>query len=224
MSLPPRLIRASARLATSHKPAFVYAPGLSLPGGDERLVCVWDGEPDGFTSIPAGNAVGDDVPVEHVSLERFTSELDGLADGEGWSSLDAPVRRVAGFAYGVMLSDRSGAGTKARGAVSLFPWRLTDVSRTSLAAEAPEVTNELSSCTDGWQRAHLLDAALHRAYVAWFAAHQRYWPGRERRYAWVSHFELPETVADYERGIWDTSGALGQAELYAGFVDRVLAE
>lgn len=217
MSLPPRLIRASARLATAHKPAFVFAPGLSLPGGDERLVCVWDDEPADLT------AVGD-VPVEHMTLEKFTTDLDRIENGDGWTGLNGPIRRVADFAYGVMLSDRSGAGTRARGAVSLFPWRLTDASRAALAAEAPGVTNELSSCTDGWQRAHLLDAALHRAYVAWFATHQRFWPGRERRYAWVSHFELPETVADFERGIWDTSGALGQAELYASFVGRVLAE
>lgn len=221
MSLPPHIIRASAKLMSAHRGekglSFVYSPGLSLPGGEAELVAVWDRE-----ELPED--VPGDVPVRHLRESDFTGAVDALDDGEGWRELDAPVKLVAGFAYGVMLSDRSGAGTKTRGRVSVFPYLLTDRTEAALSAEASSVAAELAECADGWDRAHLLDAALHRAYVAWFASHQRFWPGRKRRYDWVRHFGLSEAIADLEHGIWDASGPAGQAELYAGFVDKILAD
>ncbi|GIG64033.1 hypothetical protein [Phytomonospora endophytica] len=221
MSLPPHIIRASAALISAHRGekglSFVYSPGLSLAGGEAELVAVWDRE-----ELPS--RTGGDVPVGHLRESDFAAAVDALEDGEGWRELDAPVKLVAGFAYGVMLSDRSGVGTKTRGRVSVFPYLLTDRSEAALSAEAGSVAAELAECADGWARAHLLDEALHRAYVAWFASHQRFWPGRTRRYEWVRHFGLSEDVADLEHGIWNTSGAAGQAELYAGFVDKILAD
>ena len=221
MSLPPHIIRASAKLVTTYRGepglAFVYAPGLSLPGGDAELVAVWDRD-----DTPEPAVLGD-VPVRHLPVAEFHAALAALAEGEGWRPLNAPISLVAGFAYGVMLSDRTGAGTKARGEVSVFPDVLTDTTAASLAAEASHVTAEIAACTDGWARAHLLDEALHRAYVAWFAAHQRYWPGRQRRYEWLRHFGLSEAVAELEGGIWSGDGPNHQAELYAGFVDKILA-
>ncbi|MEV0651129.1 hypothetical protein AB0I28_38335 [Phytomonospora sp. NPDC050363] len=222
MSLPPHIIRASAKLISAHRGeaglSFVYAPGLSLPGGDAELVAVWDRD-----ELPTPPAVGD-VPINYLRESDFAAAVDALEEGDGWRGLDSPVKTVAGFAYGVMLSDRSGAGTKARGRVSVFPYLLTDRTEAALSAEAAAVAAELAECTDGWARAHLLDEALHRAYVAWFASHQRYWPGRTRRYEWVEHFGLSAEVAELEHGIWNTSGAAGQAELYAGFVEKILSD
>lgn len=223
MSLPPHIIRASAKLVTTYRGeeglSFVYAPGLSLPGGDAELVAVWDRQDD----LPAPFEAGD-VPVRHLRQADFLAAVDALESGDGWRPLGAPISLVAGFAYGVMLSDRTGAGTKARGEVSVFPDVLTDRTNAALAAEAATVTTDIAACTDGWARAHLLDEALHRAYVAWFASHQRYWPGRQRRYDWVRHFGLSEAVAELENGIWRGAGPEEQSALYAGFVDKILAD
>lgn len=200
------------------KLAFAYAHGplLSGFGTDDEigLVCVWDRD-----------TVPEDAPprAEHVTQHDFNAALAAVGEGRVWPLTPAsPLTGIAGFAYGVLLSDEEGAGTAARGAVSEFPQALAVATGQRLAFDVGTVSAALSEESDRWIRAELLTEALHHAYVAWFAAHERYFPGVRRRGEYARHFGLDLSVLELEDEVWRAdSGALA-ADRYRAMAERIL--
>ena len=198
--------------------AFAYAHGplLSGFGGDDELglVCVWDHE-----TVPAGAPPG----ARHLTQHEFNAAVAAVSDGKVWQpDHRVALTDVAGFAYGVLLSDEDGAGTVARGIVSEFPTALAVGSGQRLAVEVGRVGRELAAQPDPWLRADILSTALYHAYVAWFAAHERYFPGIRRRAEYARVFEFDPAVLDCEEALWRADAPEEVAGGYRAMAERIL--
>lgn len=224
MSLPVPVLDLASDVvpdAEDHgKLAFAYAHGplLSGFGGDDELglVCVWDHE-----TVPEGAP----ARASHVTQREFDAAVAAVAGGRVWpASAKTPLTEVAAFAYGVLLSDEDGAGTAARGMVGEFPTALATSSGQKLAVEVGRVGQELAEEPDRWLRADMLSTALYHAYVAWFAAHERYFPGVRRRAEYARHFGFDPAVLDVEEALWRADKPGETAERYRALVEMVLNE
>lgn len=200
--------------------AFAYAHGAALAGfGDDNelgMVCVWDQEhvPD---PAPAG--------ARHLTQRDFDDLLEQLNIADDFSDPSAlRLDEVAEFAYGVLLSDEDGAGAAARGRVWDFPANLVSGSAKVLSDDAQQLPGQLANARDPWDRADLLSAAVYRAYVAWFASHQRYFPGRAYRRDQIIDFGMDTEVCDLELRLWQAADATTVASNYRAFAERVLAD
>lgn len=224
MSLPAPVLDLAAEVVPESeslgKLAFAYVHGAVLTGfgGQDELgmVCVWD-EP----AAPA------EAPREavHVTQSQFDSMLGVVAAGDGWSDPESlPLGEVAAFAYGVLLSDDDGAGTAARGEVSQFPTALSMRSAAALLEDRHVLPGEIENCTDEWARADALSRAMRRAYVAWFAANGRYFPGPRRRREYAVYFEMDQQVPELEQRVWQAVNPWDVSSRYVELAERILAE
>jgi hypothetical protein len=224
MSLPTPVLDLAADVVPDAEEqgrlAFAYAHGALVAGfgtaEELGMVCVWDHQdvPDG---APA--------KATHVTQARFDQLLKTVMAGEGWADPGrTPLTDVADFAYGVLLSDEDGAGTAARGAVSEFPFPLVERSGRVLLTERDLVARELAELDDYWARADLLSKAVHRAYVAWFAAGDHYFPGARRRREYAQHFGMDPQVLELEHRVWQAGPGSELRDGYLAFVDQILAD
>lgn len=222
MSLPAPVLDLASDVvpdAEDHgKLAFAYAHGplLSGFGTDEELglVCVWDQD-----SVP------ETAPSQasHITQRDFDTALTAVTDGRVWpASRQTPLTEIAGFAYGVLLSDEDGAGTAARGAVGEFPTALATTSGQKLAMEVGNVAAKLTAEPDRWLRADLLSTSLYHAYVAWFAAHERYFTGARRRAEYARHFGFDLTVLELEDALWRADEPGEAADRYQAMAEVIL--
>jgi hypothetical protein len=203
MSLPNSVLRLStdvlAEINADERLAFAYAYGPALSGfGDEAaLVCVWEAE-----VVPPEANEG----AAHLTTARFAALLEEVSRGEGWEEPGSePLRVIARFAEGILLADDSELGSKARADVAAFPEALAVASRERVEAEAEEIAKLLGESDDPWERAELLVAGLHRAYVALFAAGGHFYPGREHRSEYVERYLLGADVPEAERLVWEAA-------------------
>ncbi|MGH8791144.1 MAG: hypothetical protein ACRDXX_00660 [Stackebrandtia sp.] len=224
MSLPAPVLDLAAEVvpdADEHgKLAFAYAHGALLSGfgGDDELglVCVWaQDEPPEAASTRA----------VHVTQDQFDAMLGTVVDGAGWADpRGLPLTEIAAFAYGVLLSDDDGAGTAARGAVSEFPAALAAQSARILGEDRRVLAEELETCLDDWVRADTLSHALYRAYVAWFAASEHYFPGPRRRREYAAHFRMDPEVLHLEQSVWQAVNPWDVSSRYVTMAERILRE
>lgn len=224
MSLPEPLLELAADVVpdaeSNGRLAFAYAHGALLCGfgtNDELgLTCVWDHQ-----DIP------DRAPVRaaHMTQTQFDTMMKSVTTGDGWADPSRlPLADVAGFAYGVLLSDEDGAGTAARGTVGEFPYALADHSVASLAKARGFTADELVRRPDPWARADLLSKSVYRAYVAWFAIHERYFPGARRRAEYAEYFGMDPQIPLLELQIWQATKPAEARSCYLEFVNRILSE
>ncbi|HIW61032.1 MAG TPA: hypothetical protein H9881_01110 [Candidatus Stackebrandtia excrementipullorum] len=196
--------------------AYAYGPLLNGFGGDDELglVCVWDHDvvPDG---VPA--------KAEHMTQREFDAAVSTVAEGRVWQASERKsLTDVAAFAYGVLLSDDEGAGTAARGTVGDFPVALAQTTGRRLAVEAGRVDRLLVDEPDRWLRADILSTALYGAYVAWFSAHERYFPGARWRAEYARYFEFDVAVLELEDALWRADGPGETADCYRKFTELIL--
>lgn len=224
MSLPEPVLDLAADVVPAAEDcgrlAFAYAHGALLSGfGDDDevgLVCVWDQD-----TVPA------DAPrhADHLTRAGFDALLTGLRDHPGWGGGErSALARVAEFAYGVLLADDEGAGTAARGAVGEFPSDLAQWCATAFRQDRDDTARQLATVVDYWARAELLTTALYRGYVTWFAAAERYFPGRRRRREYAEHFGMDTEVCELERRVWESPSAAELGDNYRRFASRILDE
>ncbi|HIV59027.1 MAG TPA: hypothetical protein H9902_13830 [Candidatus Stackebrandtia faecavium] len=224
MSLPTPVLDLAADVVpdaeTRGQLSFAYAHGAYLSGiGSARefgLTCVWDEGhvPDGAPS-----------QAEHVTQADFDQMLKAATTGDGWpESRQLPLTEIAGFAYGILLSDEDGAGTAARGTLSEFPYALAERSGVSVKTDRDDVADELVRDGDPWRRADLLSEAMYRAYVAWFANNGYYFPSVPRRREYAEYFGMNSQVPQAELAIWRCSQAMDFRNAYREFIDLILQD
>jgi len=224
MSLPNPVLDLAAEVVPEAEDrgrlAFAYAHGPLLAGfGDDaevRLVCVWDHE-----------TVPEDAPTaaSHITIAEFDRRVHVVTTGQGWDPADAePLTTVAQFAYGVLLSDDEGAGTRVRGVVSDFPQALCEISAKTLMQDRDSVPDRFTATDDPWQRAVILIQALYNGYVAWYAANGHYYAGAQRRTEYADHFGLEQEVPRLERVIWDNLAGQDASAAYVAFAERILSD
>lgn len=169
------------------------------------------------------------VDVLHVPRSIFDGWLSSIGTGGGWEhrAYPQPLAAVAGFAYGVLLADIGGEGTRAREAVNAFPQALVDRSREHVAAHLPSYADVLAGCAargDGWLFHEILGDALRPVLVAWFSAHHRYLPFHKRLHHWIARFALDPAIADLERRLWLPEADLVRKQaLYSTLAAHILA-
>jgi len=235
--------------------SFVYGQGSVVVGfttkSDLDLVFVWDrDEPPDLSARPAGLLNegarapvqyhqpgfyldrfwmgGRQVDVPHVPRSVFDDWLRAVMAGGGWERREhpLPLAAVAGFAYGVILSDDGGTGAAARAEVAAFPTSLVERSRALLAEQLPEYEDVLDGCArrgDGWLFHEVLADGLRYVFVSWFAAEHRYWPHHKWLQRWVERFGMDQSIADLERQLWAPGADLARKqELFSALANRVL--
>ncbi|HZE38744.1 MAG TPA: hypothetical protein VE172_08015 [Stackebrandtia sp.] len=224
MSLPAPVLDLAATVIPDAEGrgdlAFAYAFGAPISGfgrdAEIGLACVWN-DPTVPDRAPSD--------AEHLTQNRFDAMLRELATVDEMSDVAAlPLTHIANFAYGVLLSDDAGAGTVARGMVWDFPPALETFAVQVLKTDRAELPARLAAADDPWERADLLSGAVSRAYVAWFAMHERYFPGRPRRREYADHFGFDAAVPNLEAEIWTAADAASARDRYVAFADRVLAD
>ncbi len=236
--------------------AFAYGQGSRVMGftdeADLDLVLVWDRDaPPASAARPAHRlnegprpaeqfhqpgfyldhlwVGGQEVDVPHVTRATFDGWLTTVRAGAGWSAREypQPLAAVAGFAYGVLLADETGAGAAARAVAADFPPAPATNARATLAERLPRYRANLSGCADredGWLFHTILDGAMRDVCVAWFAAHGRYLPFHKRLHHWVARFELDADIAALERAVWGPGTDLaGKVGLFSAMAEHVLA-
>lgn len=218
--------------------AFCYGQGSVFSGlvadSDLDIVLVWDGavprEVERVRSgLDAAGLGGWPVDVVHFPRAVFEGWLRDVAAGEGWREAvwPLPLFAVAGFAYGVVVDDPRGYAGRALAATRVFPPALAERSREALRAEWPSYDRELGGCVrrgDGWLFHELLCRVVRDAYVAWFAAHERYCPHPKRIGQWAQRFGMGPGIAELDGRMWRTA-ALGERHaLVAEMIGAVLRE
>ncbi|QSB05095.1 hypothetical protein [Natronoglycomyces albus] len=196
--------------------AFAHGPAVAEFGQGAELLCVWD--------LPEAPSELNGV-ASHITVGQFHSHLDELYAGRGWYEPGTTALTLAAqFSHGTLLADDSELGSEARGRITDFPDKLIEASAQLLQENAEALAKTLIEMpNDPWHRAHLLDVGLHRAYVAFFAASEEFFPGIAHRADWVRLLGLDEGVLEAERGIWaslEDPGALSGA--WRCFAERVL--
>ncbi len=172
---------------------------------------------------------GQEVDVPHITRATFDAWLTTVCGGSGWSpqAYPQPLAAVAGFAYGTLLADETGAGSAARALLAEFPLALTTNARALLAERLPLYRANLASCAereDGWLFHTILDGAMRDVCVTWFATHGRYLPFHKRLHRWIVRFGLEADIADLERAVWSPGADLThKAALFTTMAERVLA-
>ncbi len=172
---------------------------------------------------------GREVDVSHLTGATFDAWLALVRAGSGWTpqTYPQPLAAIAGFAYGTLLLDTSGAGAAARRRVAAFPPALATNARALLSERLPGYRANLDACArrdDGWLCHTILDGAMRDCCVAWFAAHGRYLPFHKRLHHWIARFALEEDIAALERAVWHPGASLQyKAEAFYAMAERVLA-
>jgi hypothetical protein len=172
---------------------------------------------------------GQEVDVPHLTRTTFDTWLSTVRGGSGGSAhaYPQPLAAVAGFAYGILLADETGAGSAARVLAADFPPSLAANARAMLAERLPRYRENLDLCArrdDGWLFHTILDGAMRDICVAWFAAHGRYLPFHKRLHHWIARFALEEDIASLERALWHPGASLPhKADLLSAMAERVLA-
>lgn len=196
--------------------AFAHGPAVAEFGDGAELLCVWD-LPEPPTGLPSN--------ARHITVGDFHSQLDELYAGDGWREPGTSALTLAAqFSHGTLLADDSELGSEARARITDFPSELAKKSAQYLYRHADSMAETLIEMpNDPWQKAHLLDVGLHRAYVALFAAEEEFFPGIRHRFEWIKVLGLDPAVIDAERGVWsslENPGALSGA--WRCFADQIL--
>ncbi len=224
MSLPTPVLDLAADVVPDAEMrgqlSFAYAHGAYLSGigavQEFGLTCVWDERhvPDAAPS-----------QADHVTQADFDQMLKTVTTGDGWADpRRLPLADIAGFAYGILLSDEEGAGTAARGTLSEFPYALAERCGTEVKKDRDDVADELVREGDPWRRADLLSNAMYRAYVAWFANNGYYFPSVQRRAEYVQYFGMDAQVPQAELAIWRCTQAIDFRNSYREFMDLILQD
>lgn len=174
--------------------------------------------------------IGDqEVDVPHITKATFDAWLAAVRLGMGWTphAYPQPLAAVAGFAYGLLLADDTGAGSAVRAAVVDFPMALATNARAILSERLPLYRENLALCAkrdDGWLFHTILDGAVQDTCVAWFAAYGRYLPFHKRLHHWIARFELDADIASLERALWLPESDLSRKlYIFSSLAERLLA-
>jgi hypothetical protein len=242
-----------ARLAPAYESlgslSFVYCQGSMVENlsnsSDIDVVCVWAAElpstslrpPEGIAEAQPDPVVqashdrffasGQEFDVNHIRLADWNDWIEQLERGSGCSGYPMPVVAAHGLSSGIVLLDRSDAGSRLQAQLAAFPEALSVGASQRARREMPSFLEVLERCAeegDGLLFHSEISQAARLAWIGWFAAQGRYWPF-EKRLNLRLRLLGRKDLADAEREVWRRGPNLSDRLLaFRKLLHQLLAE
>lgn len=204
-----------------------------VPAGPERPVhrlCDTGVAPVQFDDPAYGldNLVihGREVQVANYRRSTFDSWCQLVGDGEGWHgrAWPLPLHAVAGFVYGVVLSDPHNVAATMRECIATPTAKLRTRTRETVRAALPEYDKLLSSSArrgENWLFHQLSLPFIKQLYAAWFAAEGHDLPFPKHLDRWIERLDLDRAVTRAEQRIWQSVELTRRKEAIMEFAGKV---